>query len=262
MFRLLKEHLKYHVITNFPKSYPKYKKFLANVIFLTSKIIIHPRKNFLRNRDLIKARLILKKGDIILIGDLQEASSILLKGGVTHVALHIGNKKFIHAVADGVTYSTLHHMFTKYDTIVILRLPKKTENKRKIIKNAIKFAESQLGKPYDFDFSPGAKKFFCTELINSAYRHAGHKTKLSNFGKFRTFTEKIEKHIVTAPKALTPEHFIKGNFKVVFLSHNLSIEKGNLKYIGEHPKTLRKKVIKRYNDKIKINCTKKKHNSN
>lgn len=251
MFKLLKDHLKYHVVTNFPKDHPPHKRLFANIIFFIAGIIVHPRKNFLKHSDLIKARLKLKRGDIVLVGDLKAASSMFITGAVTHSALYLGRKKFIHAVADGVTYTTLHHMFTEYDTMVILRLPKRTKGKRKIIKEAIKFAKNQLGKPYDFDFSPGEKKFFCTELVNSAYRHAGHKTKLSNFGKFRTFAEKIEKHIVTAHKALKPEHFVKGNFRVMFLSHNLDIVKGNLKYIGEHPKHLRKKVLREYRKKTK-----------
>ncbi len=249
MFKLFHNYLRYHVVTNFPKNHPPHKKLLANIIFFISGIIIHPRKNFLNHGDLIKARLMLRRGDVILAGDLKEASSFFIKGAVTHSALYLGRKKFIHAIADGVSYTTLHHLFTEYDTLVILRLPKKIEGRRKIIKNAIKFAKKQLGVPYDFDFSPGEKKFFCTELVNSAYRHAGHKTKLSNFGKFRTFAEKIEKHIVTAPKALKPEHFVKGNFRVVFLSHNLDIVKGNLRYVGEHPKHLRKKINKEYKKK-------------
>ena len=56
------EHIKdFHLIHNFPKNYPKYKKLLSNFIFFFTQFIIHVRKNQLTKRDLIK-QFLLQKG--------------------------------------------------------------------------------------------------------------------------------------------------------------------------------------------------------
>ncbi|PIZ51507.1 hypothetical protein COY27_03350 [Candidatus Woesearchaeota archaeon CG_4_10_14_0_2_um_filter_33_13] len=216
---------KTHWIANFPPHYPFYKKVVANLVYFFTGIIIHPRHNLLTHTDLIRARLQLKKGDIALLGNLRETSSFFIKGAVTHTALFLGNKEFIHAVGDGVEFVSLHHLFTEYDTIVILRLPHSIRKRRRIIKDAIKYAKTQLGKPYDFEFTRGIDKIFCTELINESFKHAGHDTKLKTFNRANSFEERILKLITSASLALRPEQFLESNFDIVFLSHNLKIKK-------------------------------------
>ncbi len=213
---------KYHLITNFPPNYPFYKKVFANLIYFLTGIIIHPRKNLLTHGDLIKARFIMRKGDVALWGNLREVSSLFISGPLTHASLYAGNKKFIEAVGDGVRTSSLHHMFTEYDTLAVLRLPKKTPQRRKKIKEALKYAEEQIGKPYDFDFSPGSGKLFCTELVNYAYRKAKHDTKLKTMGPFAKGERRIIQRIITATRALHPIKMAEeGNFDILFMSHNL-----------------------------------------
>ncbi|PIZ76630.1 hypothetical protein COY05_00625 [Candidatus Peregrinibacteria bacterium CG_4_10_14_0_2_um_filter_38_24] len=56
---------KYHLIINFPKDYPWYKKVYANVLFFFSGMIIHPRDNWLTQADLRGAHKLLKKGDVV-----------------------------------------------------------------------------------------------------------------------------------------------------------------------------------------------------
>ncbi len=224
---------KFHIITNFPKGYPFYKKVIANIIYLFTGIVVHPRKNFLNNKDFIRAKLILKKGDIALLGNLREASSLFISGPVTHAALYVGHKKFIHAITDGVQYSTLHHFFTEYDTLIIMRLPKKVKNRKRKIREAIKNAKLQIGKPYDFDFNGKSDKFFCTELVNYVYTKAKHDTKLKTVGKFRKSKQKIIKKWISATRALHPVKFVEeGNFRTVYLSHNLGVRR-SLYYKGK-----------------------------
>lgn len=216
---------KYHWITNFPKRYPLYKKIIANAIYFVTGIIIHPRKNLLSHKDLLQARIKLRKGDITLLGNLKETSSLFIKGKVTHTALYVGRRRFIHAIGDGVEYVSLHHLFTEYDTMVILRLPKTTKYRKSTIKKAILFAHEQLGKPYDFDFSRGVDKIFCTELVNESYLHAGHKTNLRTFSRVKNFEEKIERFISNASVALRPEQFMESNFDIIYVSHNLKVKR-------------------------------------
>jgi hypothetical protein len=222
MYNILK---KYHWISNFPNHYPFYKKLVANLIYFSTGIIIHPRRNLLSHKDLIRARLVLKKGDIALLGNLRETSSIFIRGSVTHTAIYLGYKKFIHAIGDGVEYVSLHHLFTEYDTLVILRLPNHVQRRRKTINQAISYAQEQLGKPYDFDFTKGVDKIFCTELVNESYRHAGHNTNLRTIGRIKTFEEKILNYISNISRALRPEQFMESNFDIIFLSHNLKVKR-------------------------------------
>jgi len=215
---------KYHIITNFPKDYPLYKKILANIVYFLTGIIYQPRKNLLSRKDLFKARFKLRKGDIVLLGNMRETSSLLIPGVFTHAAIYIGHKRFIHAIADGVGIASLYHFFTTYDTMAILRIVRHTRHKRRIIRRAIKFAKQQIGKPYNFEFTKTKESFFCTELVNSSFKYAGYTTGIATYGHFITLAEKIEKNITAAAKALKPDRILQGNFCVVFISHNLAFK--------------------------------------
>ena len=220
---------RYHLINNFPKKYPFYKKILSNIIFFFTGIIIHPRKNELTRKDLIKARLFLKRGDVILTGNLRTVLHSLIQEPVTHTSLYIGQDKFIHSMAEGVQFISLYKLFTDYDTLVILRLPKTVKKRNKIITQTIRFTKIQFGKPYDFEFNPGPQSFFCTQLINEAFKHAGYKTGLSSI-KYSNKTP-IKEHINGVFGALSPVDFLKGKFDVVYLSHNLEYKNKKLIYL-------------------------------
>ena len=219
MFDKIKQ---FHFIHNFPKNYPFHKKIISNIGFVIFGVIIHKRKNLLNHKDLIKARLLLRKGDVVMLGDLKKASHLLIRGPFTHATIYVGRKRFIEAVQQGVRYTTMHHLFTEYDTLLIMRLPKNVKNRKQKIKKAIEIAKKQIGKPYDFDFSPDTEKFFCTELVNYAYKKAKHNTKLVSVSKFKKLEKDIVKKYVTAAHALHPVKFAEdGNFDIIFMSHNL-----------------------------------------
>ncbi len=214
-----------HLITNFPPNYPLYKKISANFIYFFTGLSITPRHNLLSSNDLIKSRLHLRRGDIVLVGDLRQILASMIGGCFTHATMYVGRKLFIEAAGNGVKYSTLNHIFTKYDTLAILRLPKHTSHKHKIIKNTIKYAQQQVGKAYDYDFSKTKQGFFCSKLVNESYRSAGYKTRLASTSQPRSWISKIITMFTRAHTALRPTRFPYGNFDVVFLSHNL-IRKG------------------------------------
>lgn len=152
-------------------------------------------------------------------------SALFIKGPLTHASLYLGRKKFVEAVGDGVQVTSLHHFFTEYDTLVVMRLPGHSKNRRRKIKTAIKHALKQVGKPYDFDFSGRANKFFCTELVNYAFKKAKHDTNLKTVGNFRRSERSILKRIIHASRALHPVQFTEeGNFEIMFLSHNLGVK--------------------------------------
>jgi uncharacterized protein YycO len=190
------------------------------------------RKNLLSSRDIFRIYTKVRKGDIILAGDLKKTTNLVIPSALTHATIYIGRRRIIHAIASGVEYSTLHHLVTTYDTVALLRLPPKIRMKRNLIKKAIAYAREQVGKPYESFFKPSTHHFFCTELVNSAYHHAGHKTGLHSIKPFHSLLEKIEKEFLTVEHWLRPEEFLRGKFRVVFLWHNF-VFKGNNLFLRE-----------------------------
>ncbi len=260
---LIKYLRSYNLINNFPKDYPTHKKITANLMFLFARIIIHKRKNLLNKTDLKKAKKSLNKGDIIIVGNFKRASSLIIRGAVTHSMLYVGGNRFIHSRAEGVQYISYHNLFTEYDTMAILRINKKTDDKKKKIKKIIECAKNQVGKPYNFTFRKNKKKedntFICTQLINYCHKNAGYDTGLDTFSKieFNPGIKIIKKHI-NLTNVLHPKQFIeKGNFDVVFLSHNLKFENEKLSYTGQIKKfkqirKISKRIKKDYKSVIKM----------
>ena len=199
------------------------------MLYLLHGVIVHEKHSLLTKEDMFKANLKLRKGDFILTGNLHEITSLLIGGAVTHAAIYIGKRTFVQATGDkGVHFTTLHQIFTSHDTFAILRIPKKVKNRNQIIKKAITFAHKQIGKEYDYFFKDGESKYFCSELVNSCYHHAGYKTGLRSVKPAHSWEAKLIKKATGALKALRPEHMINGKFKVVFLSHNLKLRNNKL----------------------------------
>jgi len=205
------------------------KRYLSETIELFQKIKYKKRTNLLSKKDIFKIWIKIRKGDIILVGNLKEEIDILIPGPLTHIAMYLGHTKLISATWPCVKIASLRSFLKKYDTFVILRLPKKIPHSHRIIKQAIKFAKLQVGKPYESFGQAKKEHFFCTELVNDAYHHAGYKTGLKSIKPFRTTTDKIEKNITHVRHWLTPIEFIKGNFQIIFISHNLFVEKKEFK---------------------------------
>jgi hypothetical protein len=220
----------YHKITNFPKNYPTHKKIIANAIFLLTGLLVNPRTNQLSSQDLFKANLILKKGDVLLAGNLKTLLHKIIREPVTHSGLYIGNKKFIHSRGNGVQLITLDQIFMEYDTLIIMRVPSNLKNKKKIIKKAINFAISQNGKPYNFDFKAGSRSFFCTQLVNNSYKYAGFNSGLKSIKRSNKAIKKLKENFIGAVDALHPINFLKSKFCLVYLSHNLKFDKNKIVY--------------------------------
>ncbi|MBU3942690.1 hypothetical protein KKA24_01760, partial [Patescibacteria group bacterium] len=167
------------LVYNFPENYPWYKKLISNFLFFIFGTEILPRKNKLSNKDIRRVRKILKKGDIILGGDSRTLFSKLVMNPITHSMLYLGNNKIIHSIGtEGVIYNSLAFVFTKYDTLAIIRIPEKVQKKKTIIEETIEYAKLQFKKPYDFELKPENETFFCVELINKSFKEAGYETGL------------------------------------------------------------------------------------
>ncbi len=199
-----------------------YTTLIEKATILLEKVKYRKRTNLLNKKDILKIYLNIRKGDIILAGNLKSPTNFLIPGSLTHAGLYSGHQKVIHAIGNGVESTSLQKILKTYDTLAILRLPKKIPHRRHLIKKAIRYAKLQLGLPYESFFHHHPKHFFCTELVNKAYHHAGYRTGLHNLKPFRTSIEKVEKEFIEVTHWLKPIEFLHGNFRLVFLSHNLA----------------------------------------
>ena len=112
-------------------------------------------------------------------------------------------------------------------------MPRNVKRRWRVIRKAIRYMKTQYGKPFDFDLRRNTKSFFCTQLVNEAFKYAGYKTKLISVKRSKGVIKEIERIFGGIISALHPNSFLKGNFDVVFLSNNLKIKNKNLVFVGD-----------------------------
>lgn len=225
-FKKMFEH--YKIIRNHPKNYGFIKKLAVEIIYLITITNVRLRENLLKFSNYKIIQMNLKRGDVVLLGDLKTVVSLFADGPFTHSAIYLGRNKFIHAVGDGVSYMKLNKIFKEYDTIAIFRIPKYVKHKKKIISKAIKFAKNQLGKPYNYLLKKTSGKFFCTQLVNESFKHAGYDTGLLTFYDNPKLRSKILKIINDEGDILHPMLFLKSTFDLKYMSPNIKVEGSKL----------------------------------
>jgi uncharacterized protein YycO len=205
----------HHLINNFPKGSPFFKRVIQQAVFLLMVTKVTLRKNYLTDADLSEARSTIQKGDVILAGGFRSVSGLFLGKFFTHSLLYQGDGECIHAAADGVDTVTLDELFNEYDNLAIMR-PNIQENQEAVIEKAIDYAREQLGKPYDFYFEHGYDRHYCTLLINTAFLQAGF-----DMGLKVKRPAKKPLLVIRLRRVLKADNFLRGNFQMVFLSGNL-----------------------------------------
>jgi uncharacterized protein YycO len=119
--------------------------------------------------------------DYVKPGDLFfcEHKTVDSEPGWDHCGIYVGDDTFIEAVPGGVWRTNLTILQTWAKDITYGTVKTSNESQRQ---NAVEFAESQLGKPYDpykyflmpwfkrpKDHRPDAEAWYCSELIWAAY---------------------------------------------------------------------------------------------
>lgn len=213
MSKLIKSS-NYHLVNNFPKDFSIFRRAISNIAFfiLTTKITV--RSNLLTKEDKILAKKVIKKGDVVLVGDFRRLFRFFTGDFFTHTLLYTGNDQCIHANVDGVSTTSFDKLFEEYDTLLIMR-PKIKNNFRQTIENVIAVAYKKLGMAYNFYFEYRHDRYICTQLIESSFLESGFNLNIrdkykSKKGRFAIFSR--IRRIVKA------DDFLKGNFQIIYTS--------------------------------------------
>ena len=202
-----------HKITNFTPKASIFHKIMANIIFAVSIIKYKRRKNYLTEKDYRRSKKFIRLGDLILVGNHRQVSSVFIGGIFTHAILYAGKNSIIHTTGDGVEKISYKDLFDEYDTLLIMR-PKKIDSKK--AKLAIEFAKKQIDKPFNFELATLSPKddqerFFCTQLVHASYQFANIdidiKSSINNSG------------IMALP--MRPNKFINNKFDIVYVSKSI-----------------------------------------
>ena len=108
---------------------------------------------------------LLRDGDVLLSQKKWAASNFGIPGFWKHATIY-KNGYVIEAVGKGVQKVSLAKWLYTHDYVCVLR-PKFCYPDE--CRAAANLAEVQVGKPYDFEFSPGIQSFYCSELVFWAY---------------------------------------------------------------------------------------------
>lgn len=192
------------------------------------KEIFEKRENLLSDVDIVQFRLKARRGDVLLFGTLREGSAIFITGPITHSSIYLGLGWIIHAVEKGVEITTLHHCMRRYDTCIILRLPRKLKGKFGIINRAIAYAKSQMGTKFEGWLWERPGRWYCSKLVNNSFHKAGFDTGWTDLRKFRRSVRGWMHNFFYIQRWLRPQDMVYGKFRVVLTSHNLVFEKGKL----------------------------------
>lgn len=195
------------------------KAIISKILIAIFSMKLTFRSNQLRRSDYLKAKKLIEKGDLILVGDFKSVSGLFIGDFFTHTLLYIGKGKCIHAEPKGVKKILFKDIFKKYDTFSILR-PDIGKDRDKVIAKTIRFARRQLGKPYDLFLEGSNYGYFCTNLINCSFEYAGFDTGVGLKDVFNKESHSVSWRIKNTTRA---DHFLRANFFKIFVSQSLRI---------------------------------------
>jgi uncharacterized protein YycO len=115
----------------------------------------------------IKSKL--QAGDVVLTKTSGEFSNLIIPGQYKHAGMYVGDGKIVESIGSGVREISLEEFLTTKDYAGVFR-PIFADGYHMAL--AAQWAKSQVGKPYDYEFSSENESFYCFELSYSAYREA------------------------------------------------------------------------------------------
>lgn len=129
-----------------------------------------PKLESLTESTAFKVQPLMRPGDILLRRTEGSSGNFFIPSWWKHAAIYTGHGEVVEATFAGVQQNKLEDFFTHGDHVMILR-PK--DSKRSDGKAVARWAEAQVGKPYDFDVNfKDRARLMCTELVYHALNMA------------------------------------------------------------------------------------------
>lgn len=124
-----------------------------------------------RARHFRKLMKLAEPGDVLCRKYDCYVDSIFIEGEYTHSGILTHKDKIVHSIAEGVKSDDILDFVLDTEGFILLR--PKYETEQNVI-NAVSFAESQIGKPYDFLFEKSEEdSFYCHELTSKSLAAGG-----------------------------------------------------------------------------------------
>lgn len=137
-------------------------RWLAKFLTWFGDIRIELEPPATRARNFRKLMSLAEPGDILCRKYDCYLDSVFIEGEYTHSGILSHKDQIIHSIAEGVEKIDILDFVLDTEGFILLRPKYDTENS---IACAVKFAENQLGKPYDFLFEKKeSETFYCHEL--------------------------------------------------------------------------------------------------
>ncbi len=183
----------------------------VNILYQFGITRWNPRKNQLTEFEHRVSKDLLQPGDIIPAGQHRRISSLFIGGVFTHALVYVGDGKCVHVDGQGVRLVDYKWIFTEFDTMAILRIPKITPQQQH---SFVDFMLSHIGEPFDYWFDEKDERaWFCSELICAGLRQEGFNLKICD----------VEKNLPH------PSDFLTADFDIVYLSHCVEQKGSNVK---------------------------------
>lgn len=138
-------------------------RFLTPVSRFLGEIYMAPKSRGIGYKEIGKLMSALKEGDVLLTFSKGEFTNWLIPGEYKHAAIYVGDGIIVEAVGSGVRDVHLEDFCASKDKIMVLRALFSSP-----LTAAVR-AERLVGRPYDYQFEPSEKAFYCAEIITYAF---------------------------------------------------------------------------------------------
>jgi len=142
---------------------------LKPVTKLMGKIHFAPHARKILAHDVIAIEDAMLPGDGIITFSEGELTNYFIDGEYKHCAMYLGQGQVIEAVGKGVVITDLEDFCASKDKICVVRPKFCTFDERL---RAVKYALTQVGTAYDYEFNPNVDSFYCAELYTQALQMA------------------------------------------------------------------------------------------
>jgi uncharacterized protein YycO len=141
---------------------------IKGLIKLLGKIKSPWSEKYVCSEDHDEISLKIAPGDTLLSTTFGQFSNIFIPGPFKHAAIYLGDELVIEAVGTGVRVISLADFVFKKDRVAVLR---PNFMSAFLAEAAAQYLSNFAGVEYDYLFTPGVERFYCSELVQFGYEH-------------------------------------------------------------------------------------------